>query len=273
MMKKSNNLIGLKQLDYCTFLELINNNKYTKEELESYKDDDESIIEIKNEDYIKIVNDIIQKMKNYLKSNNQNLDYFFKRFVVDNNSIDLGKIVDVLKSDFKIELNQIEIFCLFSKYKIENEENNNINDEIINYQKLKSDIENKKDNNIIFEISKPINEIIGKGEKINNSFIELFTEGIKKKNQSIERAFFTFHGKMTLKKINENNYERYLDLETFKIMLKDYDININNNILNNFLLNTENIFENGKINVDNFTTLFDNEIKENTPNDYIDFDE
>ena len=78
---------------------------------------------------------------------------------------------------------------------------------------------------------------------------------------------------MTLKKINENNYERYLDLETFKIMLKDYDININNNILNNFLLNTENIFENGKINVDNFTTLFDNEIKENTPNDYIDFDE
>ncbi len=78
---------------------------------------------------------------------------------------------------------------------------------------------------------------------------------------------------MTLKKINENNYERYLDLETFKIMLKDYDININNNILNNFLLNTENIFENGKINVDNFTTLFDNEIKENIPNDYIDFDE
>ena len=273
MMKKSNNSIGLKQLDYSTFLELINNNKYTKEELESYKDDDESIIEIKNEDYIKIVNDIIQKMKNYLKSNNQNLDYFFKRFVVDNNSIDLGKVVDVLKSDFKLELNQIEIFCLFSKYKIENEENNNTNDEIINYQKLKKDIEDKKENNIIFEISNPINEIIGKDEKKNNSFIQLFSQGIKKKKHNIERAFFTFHGKMTLKKINENNYERYLDLETFKIMLKDYDININNNILNNFLLNTENIFENGKINVDNFTTLFDNEIKENTPNDYIDFDE
>ena len=78
---------------------------------------------------------------------------------------------------------------------------------------------------------------------------------------------------MTLKKINENNYERYLDLETFKIMLKSYDININNKLLNNFLLNTENIFENGKINIDNFIKLFDNEIKENIPNDYLDFDE
>ena len=273
MMKKSNNSIGLKQLDYSNFLELINNNKYTQEELELYKDDDESIIEIKNEDYIKIVNDITQKMKNFLTSNNKNLDFYFKSFVIDNKSIDLGKIVDVLKSDFKIELNQIEIFCLYSKYKVENEENNNINDEIINYQKLKSDIDNKNENNIIFEISKPINEMIGNGEKNNNSFIELFRQGIKKKNHSIERAFFTYHGKMNLKKINDNNYERYLDLETFKIMLMNYDININNNILNNFLLNTENIFENGKINVDNFTTLFDNEIKENIPNDYIDFDE
>ena len=132
MMKKTNNSIGLKQLDYSNFLELINNNKYTQEELESYKDDDESIIEIKNEDYIKIVNDIIQKMQNYLSSNKQNLDFFFKKFVIDNKSIDLGKIVDILKSDFKIELNQIEIFCLYSKYKIENEENNNTNDEIIN---------------------------------------------------------------------------------------------------------------------------------------------
>ena len=78
---------------------------------------------------------------------------------------------------------------------------------------------------------------------------------------------------MTLKKLNDNNYERYLDLETFKIMLKSYDININNKLLNNFLLNTENIFENGKINIDNFIKLFDNEIKENIPNDYLDFDE
>ena len=82
MMKKSNNSIGLKQLDYSNFLELINNNKYTKEELESYKDDDESIIEIKNEDYIKIVNDIIQKMQNYLSSNKQNLDFFFKSLLL-----------------------------------------------------------------------------------------------------------------------------------------------------------------------------------------------
>ena len=70
MMKKSEHSIGLKQLDYYNFIELINNNNYSKEELESYKDDEESIIEIKNEDYIKTVNDIIFKMKNFLKKNN-----------------------------------------------------------------------------------------------------------------------------------------------------------------------------------------------------------
>ena len=79
MMKKTNNSIGLKQLDYSNFLELINNNKYTQEELESYKDDDESIIEIKNEDYIKIVNDILQTIRNFLRNNKKNLDFFFSK--------------------------------------------------------------------------------------------------------------------------------------------------------------------------------------------------
>ena len=32
-------------------------------------------------------------------------------------------------------------------------------------------------------------------------------------------------------------------------MLKNYDININNNLLNNFLLNIDNIFGDGKINM------------------------
>ena len=266
MMKHSDNYIGLKQLDYSNFLELIKSNKFSKEELENNKEDDESIIEIKNEDYIKIVNDILQSIRNFLRNNKKNLDFFFRKFLIQNKNIELGKIIDILKSDFKIELNQIEIFCLFSKYKIDSDENSN--EEIINYQNLKNDIENNL-NNIIYKITNPINEIIGKN---NNNFIDIFKQEIQKKKHSIERIFFFFFSKMKLKKINDNEYERLLDLETFKLMLKNYDIPFNNKSLNYFLLNKENIFENGSINIDNFIKLYQIDLKENVKNDDYDFD-
>ena len=186
MMKHSDNYIGLKQLDYSNFLELIKSNKFSKEELENNKEDDESIIEIKNEDYIKIVNDILQSIRNFLRNNKKNLDFFFRKFLIQNKNIELGKIIDILKSDFKIELNQIEIFCLFSKYKIDSDENSN--EEIINYQNLKNDIENNL-NNIIYKITNPINEIIGKN---NNNFIDIFKQEIQKKNILLKEFFFLF---------------------------------------------------------------------------------
>ena len=268
MMKKSEHPIGLKQLDYYNFIELINNNNYSKEELESYKDDEESIIEIKNEDYIKTVNDIVFKMKNFLKKNNQKIDNFFKQFIFENNKLDLEKFVDILKTYFKIELNQIEIFCLFSKYKFDND--NNSNEEIINYQSLKMDVENNSNNNVKYEISNSINETIGHNNEAKNSIIESIFQVIKNKNYSFERLVFPFHTKMKLKKNNDNNYERLLDIETFKLMLKTYQIYINNNVFIHLLVNTESLFEDGKINIDILSKNFPND---SLQNDYYDFDE
>ena len=75
---------------------------------------------------------------------------------------------------------------------------------------------------------------------------------------------------MKLKKNNANNYERLLDIETFKLMLKTYQIYINNNVFIHLLVNTESLFEDGKINIDILSKNFPND---SLQNDYYDFDE
>ena len=85
------------------------------------KDNDDDAIEITNEEYLAKVKDIIERICEVLIENKKNVDDYFLKIVsnsiTDYRAIRLIKLVDVLKKDFKIDLTNIEIFCLFTKVK------------------------------------------------------------------------------------------------------------------------------------------------------------
>ena len=83
-----------------------------------------------------------------LIENKKNVDDYFLKIVsksiTDYRAIRLIKLVEVLKKDFKIDLTNIEIFCLFTKVKPNLGASKDPDDveEIIDYSKLKEEIEN-----------------------------------------------------------------------------------------------------------------------------------
>ena len=115
---------------------------------ENKKDNDDDAIEITNEEYLAKVKDIIERICETLAENKKNPDDYFLKIVsksiTDYRAIRLIKLVDVLKKDFKIDLTNIEIFCLFTKVKPNLATSKDADDieEIIDYDKLKEEIEN-----------------------------------------------------------------------------------------------------------------------------------
>ena len=124
---------------------------------ENKKDNDDDAIEITNEEYLAKVKDIIERICETLAENKKNPDDYFLKIVsksiTDYRAIRLIKLVDVLKKDFKIDLTNIEIFCLFTKVKPNLATSKDADDieEIIDYDKLKEEIEN--------QLKQPINKL------------------------------------------------------------------------------------------------------------------
>ena len=112
------------------------------------KEGDDDAIEITNEEYLSKVKDIISRICQVLIKENKNVDEYFEKIVsksiTDYRAIRLIKLVDVLKDEFNIELSNIEIFCLFTKVKPNLGASKDPDDveEIIDYTKLKNEIEN-----------------------------------------------------------------------------------------------------------------------------------
>ena len=124
-----------------------------EEEKENNKQENEDeAIEITNEEYLSKVRDIITRICEVLKKSKKKIDDYFLKIVSksinDYRAIRLVKLVDVLKEDFNIELSNIEIFCLFTKVKPSLATSKDADDieEIIDYDKLKEEIENQLKN-------------------------------------------------------------------------------------------------------------------------------
>lgn len=119
-----------------------------EDENKDNKDGDDDAIEITNEEYLSKVRDIISRICKVLVASKKTADDYFLKLVsksiTDYKAIRLIKLVDVLKEDFNIELSNIEIFCLFTKVKPNLGASKDPDDieEIIDYTKLKEEIEN-----------------------------------------------------------------------------------------------------------------------------------
>ena len=267
-MKINNNKkLLLKMLNYENIIEIL----VTNYSIEDFNEIDDEIIEISEKDFENKIKEIIKKINKNLNLTSKNFDYFFKNLEYDNEKIDLNKFVDALNNFLNINLEQIEIFCIFSKYKF----NNNNNDEILNYNKIKFDIDNfnneiKKFENLqffsdSFEFKNNLND-----NDNNNNFINEFKKFVNDNNLNYEKIIFPFHSKMKLIKINENNdennnnnnkYERFIEFNLFKKILNSIKFSQTNNNLIKFLIeNSDKIFNNGLINLDFIKNQIENKI-------------
>ena len=264
----------------------VDNEDKEKENKKDNNDDD--AIEITNEEYLAKVKDIVERICDVLIENKKNVDDYFLKIVsksiTDYRAIRLIKLVEVLKKDFKIDLTNIEIFCLFTKVKPNLASSKDADDieEIIDYDKLKEEVENqlknprnKKDKEknkdkdkeksstkAVSLSSKPMtNEKLNysdilehaayenekTGKKI--SFEQILKNFMKKHKFSFERFIFPVHCMMKLT-TDGKKFNRYLDVEFFKHFLYQNGLDIKSYELYEFIQDRKLLYNDEKINID-----------------------
>ena len=267
--------------------EEVDNEDKEKENKKDNNDDDDAI-EITNEEYLAKVKDIVERICDVLIENKKNVDDYFLKIVsksiTDYRAIRLIKLVEVLKKDFKIDLTNIEIFCLFTKVKPNLASSKDADDieEIIDYDKLKEEVENqlknprnKKDKEknkdkdkeksstkAVSLSSKPMtNEKLNysdilehaayenekTGKKI--SFEQILKNFMKKHKFSFERFIFPVHCMMKLT-TDGKKFNRYLDVEFFKHFLYQNGLDIKSYELYEFIQDRKVLYNDEKINID-----------------------
>ena len=166
----------------------INNNNYDGFLNNNSMNDDNSYIEITNEEYNEKIALVMNSISSEIlkKSNNNSQDYInqvFNKYVISDDDghqiIELSKLVDEIKNSLFIELNQIEIFCLYSKFKI-NEDKITNTSELIDYESFKNEILSYE-NQQIKENNTP-NELILNSDKNENILIIDINENNTDKN-------------------------------------------------------------------------------------------
>ena len=295
----------LKDLKYDNILKILEDtpidpNEVENDEIEgeeekpnNKKENEDDPIEITNEEYLSKVRDIISRICETLrKKKKKSDDYFLKivsKSINDYRAIRLVKLVDILKEDFGIELSNIEIFCLFTKVKPNLATSKDVDDieEIIDYDKLKEEIENqlknppvkkqkekeieeekekeykqKKNTKAVSSSTTPAtkdklnySDLLehapyenAKKEKKSN-FSKILKNFMKKHGFSFERFVFPVHCMMKLT-TDGKKFNRYLDIEFFKHFIYQNGINVQTYDLIEFVQDNKYLYNDEKINID-----------------------
>ena len=173
--------------------------------------EENSLIEITTEEYnekiLLIMNSISSEI---LKKCNKNMEDFinklFNKYIIsdENNHqiIELSKLIEEIKNSLFIELSQIEIFCLYSKFQIKEEKNIN-NSEFISYDSFKN------------EILLCINQLMNKNS-FKETIIEKNTENKINEEKKLEQKIGNEENKK-----EEGQNEEYNDFEKKDVYFED----------------------------------------------------
>ena len=261
----------LKDLKYSNLIKILDETPVDPNENiddnEGNEKEDDDAIEITNEEYLNKVKDIIARICRVLLIKKKSPDEIFlkclSKSVTDYKAIRLVHLVEILKNEFKIDLSNIEIFCLFTKVKPGNSRDvDDDMEEIIDYSKLKKEIENYMKNPPKTEVkktaisTKPLNysDKFDKAkekvkEKDNNEFKNILLEFMKKHKFTFERFIFPVHCMMKLS-TNGKVFNRFLELEIFKHFLYQNGILIHSSDVNSFLNQDKLLLTEDKVNID-----------------------
>lgn len=196
---------------------------------------DESGIEITTEEYLKIVEGILIELTNKLYQKNLKIDDLFKPFlgiceIKETNTktylLELKYLVNILHDELDIKLDSVDIYCLYTKYKFEETD-----EEIINYDKFTKELMSLiADPNAFF--------LKNKADKEENSYKD-FNEKNKIENLGSNNNFNTFLNMNNQDGIERNieeleiNTDNYIDskmnsLDYLRTFLKDNKIELEN---------------------------------------------
>ena len=252
-----------------------------EEENKENKEGDDDAIEITNEEYLSKVKDIISRICKVILKNKKTVDEYFEKIIsksiTDYKAIRLIKLVDVLKEEFNIELSNIEIFCLFTKVKPNLGASKDPDDieEIIDYSKLKEEIENYMRHPPKEEPKKNVNasknnsnkkSVNKRSQKLDYSNVlehapkesfssekfdlrKILINFMEKHKFTFERFIFPVHCMMKLT-TDSKRFNRYLDVEFFKHFLYQNGILIQSMNLMEYIGSNNLLYNNEKINID-----------------------
>lgn len=254
---------------------------------------DDEAIEITPDEYFAKVNNIIKKICLRLNLANTKLDEHFEKYInIDSEhqyrGIELGKLVQILNEEFNLILSPVDIYCIFTKLKPGNNENEqeegsdeHINDEFVDYDKLifeVNDFLNKnreEESNNMNGISKQVRKLSTETKIISNfgnndfsaltppkdDFIQLIKQYLQNNNITYEKFIFLQHPNMELipvqdKTSNTNSsFNRVLNIKTFEQFL------LSKNIVANVIYpNEKNKLKVSKNNLDYNILFHDNKI-------------
>jgi hypothetical protein len=219
-------------LKYDNLFKILSETGKTIEKVEEIEDDmNESGIEITPEEYLQITDKVLYKISSVLGYKPEN---HFKDLVNKDNGIeiiDLKSFLYVCTENLKMDLDDIEIYCLFNRFKFDEE---NMDDENMDYKKLKKEILSKKQT----------------GEMINQ------LKNIFEENQTdVDKLFSTL----------SPSEDGSVEIDTFKNFLKNNNISVQVPDKTTSELDPL-IFEN-KINIVYLKALINDEKKEKENND------
>ena len=284
----------LKDLKYSNLIKILDETPVDPNENiddnEGNEKEDDDAIEITNEEYLNKVKDIISRICRVLMINKKTPDEIFlkclSQSVTDYKAIRLVHLVEILKNEFKIDLSNIEIFCLFTKVKPGNSRDvDDDMEEIIDYTKLKKEIEDYMKNPPKKEVkqtsisTKQLNysDKFEKAkekikEKDNNEFKTILLEFMKKHKFTFERFIFPVHCMMKLS-TNGKVFNRFLDLEIFKHFLYQNGILIHASDVNSFLNQDKLLLTGDKVNIDYLKFLLAGRkgIRDNIINEFMSY--
>jgi len=182
-------------------------------------DSDESGIEITTEEYLKIVEGILIDMTNKLYQKRLNFEEIFKPYVtqIENkdkktkfNILELKYFVNILHDELELNLDSVDIYCIFTKFKVDENET----EEIIDFEKLKAEL-----NSIIADPNAFYLKI--QMEKEENNF-KIFND---------KNNFENFNQNKIIKGEN-NNFDNFVNMnnanKVTKFPLNNINVNANN---------------------------------------------
>ena len=284
----------LYDLKYSNLIKILEETTFDPNEniddIEGNEKEDDDAIEITNEEYLNKVKDIISRICKNLILNKKNPDDVFLKIIsksiTDYKAIRLVFLVELLKKEFKIDLSNIEIFCLFTKIKIGNSrDTDNDIDEIVDYTKLKKEIENYMKNQPKKDIRKS-NQVQNKlnysekhdkatekvKEKSAETFKNILLEFMKKHKFTFERFIFPVHCMMKLS-TNGKVFNRFLEMQLFKHFLYQNGILVTASDVANYLTHDKLLLSGDLINIDYLKFLLAGRkgIRDNIINEFMSY--
>ncbi len=191
--------------------------------LDEVADENEEIeIEISSGEYNRKISNLMAKLNKALNNNIQPLKTILLKNLDKENSefksIKLAVLIELLGDNFQIILDQIDVYCVFNKFRHDENNESEFIEEVIDYDKFIMEVEKsfKDDKDRVFYLEKSTDD---KNPIENEDFIQVIKNFLNKTDKDFEKFIKEEEDSIIKLKLNENTSNRYIDIQDFENLL------------------------------------------------------